>query len=369
MGSKQSVDFTAKRRELEYLVKQGIPVPESYGTIYLGEMLGTSVPNDLILRSGEGDGFEGIFDSPIIHLRSKILEEYCKNKGFDVDEIIKNMQFDVQKYYDYGLTGKIYQHPHKENTYFISTNSNGALGICGFDFKYEKPGCFEEHSNIIFPKIEKIEKSNSRDSYNFLLPNIIRVYDLVSSKYNDGWIREMEFGIGLHSEDVNWHCLQTRKFRKKEKADWTLDTSEFPKIQTTNQVFGITPKEGLEMNLFYPDWSVTIYYNEQVENVKEENLLFQGPMYPEQKIPCKVISKTNGLIFSADGVLGDHTKVRYANDTSILIFTQKKLFGLEDDFKEYKEYYDIGNKRRKIGAVVPVKVYSDGLHVAIDRML
>lgn len=357
MDIKEYDQFNGKRKELEYLAKQGIPVPESYGTINLGQMLKGAMPKKLILRSGEGDGFEGLFQSPTLGLKTEQLEEYCKYKGLNIEDIIANTQLDVQKYYNYGLTGKMYQHPHKENTYFISIDK-------GFDHAYEKLDSFNLEKNneeINFPN-EEIKERNSKKSYDFLLPNLIKAYDLVSSKYTDEWVREMEFGIGLNDEDIDWHCLQTRKFRKKEKANWTLDISKFPKMQTSTQVFGITPKEGLEMNLFYPDWATTIYYNKDVKKIKGENLLFQAPIYPDQKIPIGKLSDISGLIFNSNGVLGgDHAKTMYAKDAPILIFKGNESFGLEDD-NEREE------RRMESKVTVPVRVYSDGLNAAIEKI-
>lgn len=111
-----------KSNVLQYLREYGIPVPRVYDVVSLGMI--DNYPEGIILRSdceGELDGFEGIFESPQMRFRSKKLELYCRQKGLDIQEVLKGLKLMVQEFVPYQAIGRIYAHPHDPTRFFSIT--------------------------------------------------------------------------------------------------------------------------------------------------------------------------------------------------------------------------------------------------------
>jgi len=373
--SDERISLKGKSDVLKYLAGHGIPVPKVYGSLNLASLV-TDTPERVILRSdhpGEVDGFEGIFDSPILGMKTDSLERYCQQKGLEIEEVLSHVQLMVQEHLRYGAIGRMYVHPHDSSRLFVACSLLNQKDRECKNPAYHgdlKIQITTDETGITHKGIPKTRNEGWNDQYEPLdraleeiLPELTKLYQRVSAldTFDDGYSWEMEFGLGLGIVDVPLHVLQMRRFRKKEQATYTLDPSTFDpqRTCTIDTVFGITPQEGILVNRITTRdiESGNETYIKLLRKTPGKNLLIAAPAIRGVYIPAEAFSKINVLeTIHGTGVLDSHTSFRTAKDIPIILFSHQLSNWL------------YSNSNQEIGAITPMKTYSDGRTAVVEKV-
>ena len=360
----ENEQLKSKSQVLEYLEQEGIPVPKTYGKLNLGSLISNS-PGNIILRSdhpGEIDGFEGIFDSPILGFNTEKLESYCRKNNLNVRDILSQLELNIQEYLPYTVIGRIYAHPNDESRFFL-TAQMFKKGKC----YYSRSVCIPliKSKNRIEGKIPELSDEWGDNKENCIrlkdnLDQLITWYEKVSSlpKFNDGYVWEMEFGAGLGLMDVDFHALQMRKFRLRQKSNFLLDKriKRNNKRTVVDTVFGLTPEEGIHVNyLNNYDGNYGDQYSKILEETKGENLLINAPHRSDFPIPPDSYKRIKAMAIKSNGILENHTEFRTTKDIPLLLFSNKL----------HSFLYEVNSNP---GSLVPLKIYSDGIKAVIETI-
>lgn len=138
---------------------------------------------------------------------------------------------------------------------------------------------------------------------------------------------------------------QQRDFRRREVADWRIDPSTLPiKFELPKLVFGITPKEGIELTVVQsPDCLLRADGTEPLGSLDEPWALLKTQHQKEPPLsfqPHNMKAYLGGFRFGSGAPSLAHMQERFAAQAEVAVFENPQKQSRQAYHREGDEYYD-----------------------------
>lgn len=239
------------------------------------------------------------------------------------------------------------RHPHQENIIFISGRP-----VCD-PYSYSENFILDEITgklkDVFYYSINEDREAEFPSDIKYALEFYKKIESM--SEFQNGFTYQMEFGTNPLS------IYQFRPFRKIEKPSWKLEIDNFGFSHEYPIVFGITPKEGLELII--------------------ARVLSEKDLSPIRDSLDKSVSKINSIYDKERTIISQSNIHFYKGKDIDLIFPNAKAWiaegahqFLSHNLFRAMQYYNlvfIGlNTHDKTGD--KVRVFSDGVNRVIKKI-
>lgn len=187
------------------------------------------------------------------------IRDYYQYEGGNPEKLIKNVGVVLAKRSgDYA--GAILEHPGEDGVYIIESRGERRESTDHYIFKKNKDGT-----------IQQIAKGPYAITFNNYAP-LIEAYEAIKKSELIPKERSFHMEFSFDSKSNKLYANQIKLFRNKYQpsSDWKLDPyklfNDKPTAATTNDyaAFGITPSEGIEVNLYPVDKGLLEYEHSNV---------------------------------------------------------------------------------------------------------